>query len=343
MEVLQILWFILWGVLWAAYFMLDGFVLGTGMMHFLLGKNDTERRVLINTVGPVWDGNEVWLITAGGATFAAFPTTYALMFSYLYTALLLLLFSLIVRGVSFEFRGKVEHASWKGVWDKGIFVSSFLLALLFGVAFGNIFAGLPMDRAGYHGNLFTLLNPYGLVTGLFFVALFAEHGALYAAVKTTAGLSERAQAAARRLWPALLGIAVLFLAYSAFATKLYDNYLRAPLLLAVPLIAVSSLLAVRVFLGKGEPLKAFAASCVTVLFVTFTGVAGLFPNLIPSSLDPAYSLTIYNTSSSRLTLAIMTGVALVFVPIVIAYKIWVYRVFRAPVTAEAVTQSRDAY
>src|SRR5512136_2742423 len=169
----QIIWFVLWGVLWAVYFMLDGFVLGAGSLHYMLGKSEEDRRVLINIIGPVWDGNEVWLITAGGATFAAFPTTYALMFSYLYTALLLLLFALIIRGVPYEFRGKSEGEGRKTEWDIAIFLGNFLPALLFGVAFGNIFSGLPMDASGYHGSLFTLLNPYGLLTGILFVLLFA--------------------------------------------------------------------------------------------------------------------------------------------------------------------------
>ena len=340
---LQIVWFVLWAVLWAVYFMLDGFVLGTGMLHNVLGKNDGERRVIINTVGPVWDGNEVWLITAGGATFAAFPTTYALMFSYLYTALLLLLFALIVRGVSFEFRSKEEGKVWRKSWDSAILVSSFLPALLFGVAFGNIFAGLPMDVAGYHGSLIYLLNPYGLLTGILFVLLFLVHGALYLSIKTVGDLSRRAHSTADKIWPALLVVAVLFLAYSKFATRLYDNYLAAPYLLAVPLLAVAALIGIRVLSARGNPLGAFASSCTTILMVVFTGVIGLFPNLIPSNIDPAYSLTIFNSSSSPYTLRIMTVVALVFVPIVIAYKIWVYRVFRGKVTVEEVLEDRQAY
>ena len=185
----QVTWFILWAVLWAVYFMLDGFVLGTGMLHYFLTRNDSEKKVLINTVGPVWDGNEVWLVTAGGATFAAFPKTYALMFSYLYSALLLLLFGLIIRGVSLEFRGKINSDGWKKAWDLGIFVGSALPALLFGVAFGNIFSGLPMDAAGYHGSLLSLLNPYGLLTGALFVLMFLTHGSLYVCVKTEGELS----------------------------------------------------------------------------------------------------------------------------------------------------------
>ena len=340
---LQITWFVLWGVLWAVYFMLDGFVLGTGILHNLIAKTDGEKRVLINTIGPVWDGNEVWLLTAGGATFAAFPTTYALMFSYLYTALLLLLFSLIVRGVSFEFRGKIESEGWKKAWDVAIQVSSFLPALLFGVAFGNIFAGLPMDAAGYHGGLLSLLNPYGLLTGVLFVLLFTVHGALYLSVKTRGELSARAKGVADKVWPALLVVAVAFLAYTNFATKLFGNYLAHPVLFVVPLLAVAGLVGTRVFSAKGATPAAFTASCVTVLMVVATGVTGLFPNLIPSSIDPAFSLTIFNSSSSPYTLKIMTVVALIFVPIVIAYKIWVYRIFRAPVTEAEVLGDKHAY
>ena len=340
---LQIIWFVLWGVLWAVYFMLDGFVLGSGMLQNFLAKNDTERRVVINTVGPVWDGNEVWLITAGGATFAAFPTTYALMFSYLYTALLLLLFSLIVRGVAFEFRGKMESPLWKAVWDKAILISSFLPALLFGVAFGNIFKGLPMDAAGYHGSLVSLLNPYGLLTGVLFVVLFLTHGALYQAVKTTGQLQKRAVAAARSLWIPLLLAAVAFLAATYPATLLFDNYLQTPALFLVPGAAVAALLAVRLFLAKDQLLGAFTASSLLVLLVVATGLVGLFPNLIPSTLDPHYSLTITNSSSSPYTLMIMTWVAFIFIPIVIAYKIWAYRVFRAPVTNKQVLEDKNAY
>jgi cytochrome d ubiquinol oxidase subunit II len=345
----QVIWFVLWGVLWAVYFMLDGFVLGTGFLSGIIAKNDTEKRVLINSIGPVWDGNEVWLLTAGGATFAAFPTTYALMFSNLYSALILLLFALIVRGVSFEFRGKLDGAVWKSSWDKAIIVSSFLPALLFGVAFGNIFKGIPMRndfvnlQFTYEGGLLGLLNPYGLVTGVLFVLLFAVHGSLYLSLKTVGELSSRSLALANRIWPALLVVAVVFLAFTYPSTKLYDNYLQAPLLLIVPLVAVASLVLIKLFAGKGEKGKAFLFSCLTILFVVFTGVTGLFPNLLPSNLDAASNLTIYNSSSSLITLKLMTVVALIVVPIVICYKIWVYRIFRAPVTSEEVLGDKQAY
>jgi cytochrome d ubiquinol oxidase subunit II len=328
----QIIWFILWAVLWAVYFMLDGFDFGAGMLHPFIARNEKERKALLDTIGPVWDGNEVWLITAGGATFAAFPTTYALMFSYLYTALLLVLFSLIVRGVSLEFRGKAEGTSWKKGWDAAIFVCSLLPALLFGVAFGNIFQGLPMDAAGYHGSLLSLLNPYGLLTGVLFVLLFLVHGALWLALKAPEELTSRASAVANKLWGLLLVVAVVFLVYTYFATNLYANYLANYALLVIPVIAVSSLLAVKLFAARGGYLKAFYASCATIVFVTFTGVTGLYPNLIPSSLDPNYSLTIFNSSSSVYTLKIMTVVALLFVPVVIAYQIWNYHIFRHKTT-----------
>jgi cytochrome d ubiquinol oxidase subunit II len=348
-SIFQVTWFILWSVLWAVYFMLDGFVLGTGFLSSFIAKNDTEKRILINAIGPVWDGNEVWLLTAGGATFAAFPTTYALMFSNLYSALILLLFALIVRGVSFEFRGKLDGALWKESWDKAILVSSFLPALLFGVAFGNIFRGIPMRndftalQFTYEGSLIGLLNPYGLITGILFVLLFAVHGSLYISLKTVGDLSDRATAMANRLWPALLIVAVVFLGYTWPATKLYNNFMSSPALIVIPVIAVVSLLLIKVFAGKNEPGKAFIFSCLTIVFVVFTGVAGLFPNLLPSNIDAASNLTIYNSSSSLLTLKIMTVVAFIFVPTVICYKIWVYRIFRARIREEDIVGNPDAY
>jgi cytochrome d ubiquinol oxidase subunit II len=329
---LQVIWFVLWGLLWAIYFMLDGFTLGAGMLHPFIAKTESQRQQVIRTFGPVWDGNEVWLITAGGATFAAFPTTYALMFSYLYTPLLLLLFGLIVRGVSFEFRGLHDTPAWKKGWDRAIPLSSLVIALLFGVAFGNIFQGLPMDAAGYHGSLLTLLNPYGLLTGVLFVVLFLEHGALYLTVKTEGELQQRALRTAKWLWPVLLVVAVAFLAFTAPATGLYDNFRARPALWAVPLLAALELVAVRLLLARGKSLQAFAASCAAIVLVVATGIIGLFPNLIPSSLDTAYSLSMTNSSSSPYTLGIMTVVAAIFVPIVIAYKIWIYHIFRGSVS-----------
>jgi len=331
--VLQTIWFFLWGLLWAVFFMTDGFDLGIGTLYPFLGKSDEDKRIMINSLGPLWDGNEVWLITAGGVTFAAFPLVYSVMFSSLYSALMLILFALILRGVSFEFRGKVDHPCWRKIWDTCIFVGSFVPALLFGVAFANIFQGIPIDHNGiYHGTLFTLLNPYGLLGGIFFVLLFMNHGALWISIKSEGDLQERAASTAQKLWPVLLGAAVIFLVVSKFSTSLYDNYIKHPIFFIVILITVFALLSVRFFLAKKTFFKAWFASAITIVGATFFGVIGLYPNLFPSSLNPRYSLTAYNASSSPLTLKIMLIVVIIFIPVVIGYQIWAYNLFKGKVT-----------
>jgi cytochrome d ubiquinol oxidase subunit II len=335
---LQIIWFVLWGLLWAVYFVLDGFDLGAGILYGNLGKNEADKSVIRRTVGPVWGGNEVWLITAGGATFAAFPTTYALMFSYLYSALLIILFALIFRGVALEFRGRGEGLAWRKGWDLAICLGSFIPTLLFGVAFGNLFRGLPFDGHGYHGSLLSLINPYGLLTGLLFVLMFTVHGALWLAAKSLGTVQRRALHLASRLWYFFLGVAAVFLITTKFDTHLFDNYFRYPFLFILPLLAVLALWAIGLFLWKGKTLMAFYSSCLTTAMIIFTGLAGLYPNLIPSRLDPASSLTIFNSSSSAYTLRIMTVIALIFVPIVVGYQLWVYRVFRSPVSGDDVEE-----
>jgi cytochrome d ubiquinol oxidase subunit II len=332
---LETIWFVLWGVLWAVYFMLDGFDLGLGTLMPFLAKNEREKRVIVNAMGPFWDGNEVWLVTAGGVTFAAFPRAYAVMFSSLYTPLMLLLFALILRGISFEFRGKEDSPAWRATWDATLAAGSFLPALLFGVAFANIFMGLPLDGEGIlHGDLFTLLNPYGLLGGVLFVMLFLVHGAIWLAIKSDGELQARAARAACVLWPVLVIVAGSFLAASWFATPLYHNYVAAPVLWIVPLLAVAGLLLTRVFLAGSRYWRAWFASSAAILGATLFGVAGLFPNLLPSRLDPAATLTAFNAASSTLTLKIMLGVALCMVPVVIAYQAWVYVAFRERVPFE---------
>jgi cytochrome d ubiquinol oxidase subunit II len=332
---LQIIWFILWGVLWAVYFMLDGFDLGLGTMMPFLGKDDTDRRLIYRAMGPFWDGNEVWLITAGGVTFAAFPATYAVMFSGLYSALMLILFALILRGVSFAFREHVDDPRWRRLWDTTFFLGSFLPALLFGVAFANLFRGIPIDAEGiYRGTLFTLLNPYGLAGGILFVLLFIVHGSLWLAVKSHGDLHQRAARVAARVWPALLVMAVLFLLATKHWTSLFDNYAARPVLLLIPVVAVAALIAMRAFIKRAQWWKAWFASSLTIVGITLFGVVGLFPNLLKSSLNPAYSLTAFNSSSSPLTLKIMLGVALTFVPLVIAYQVWVHFLFKDKVDPE---------
>jgi cytochrome d ubiquinol oxidase subunit II len=332
---LESVWFFLWGLLWAVYFMTDGFDLGIGSLLPFLGKSEADRRVMVNAMGPLWDGNQVWLLSAGGVTFAAFPRLYAVMFSSLYTALMLILFALILRGVAFEFRGKVQSPGWRRLWDACIFIGSAAPALLLGVAFANIFQGVPIDQKGvFQGNLFTLLNPYGVLGGALFVMLFLVHGALWLAIKSEGGLRERSVTAAARLWPIEVGVAVGFLGLGVFRTRLYDNYLTHPVLFAVILLTVAALFGIRTFLAKGKLFTAWVSSAVTIVGATFYGVIGLFPNMFPSSLDPAYSLTAHNASSSQLTLTIMLVVVAIFVPIVLAYQAWAYRLFHTPVRAE---------
>lgn len=331
---LQSIWFFLWGLLWAVFFMTDGFDFGIGTLYPFLGKNEQDKRVMINSLGPLWDGNEVWLITAGGVTFAAFPLVYATMFSSLYSALMLILFALILRGVSFEFRGQIEDARWKKIWDTCIFVGSALPAILFGVAFANIFKGIPFDGSGYHGTLFSLLNPYGLLGGALFLFLFLEHGAIWLCIKSEGDLHQRAAATANKLWPVLLCIAVAFLVATKFATPLYDNYIAHPILFVVPLIAVVALFGVKFFIVTGAWFRAWFSSALTIVGCTFFGIIGLFPNLFPSSIDTTHSLTAYNASSSSLTLKIMLTVVIIFIPVVIGYQIWVYNLFKDKVNIE---------
>ena len=270
---LQAIWFFLWGLLWAIFFMTSGFDFGIGTLLPFIGKSDDEKRSVIASLGPLWHGNQVWLITAGGVTFAAFPLVYAVMFSTLYSALMLVLFTLILRGVAIEFRSQQDDPRWKRLWDTCIFIGSFGPALLFGVAFANIFKGIPFDADGvYQGNLLTLLNPYGLLGGVLFVMLFLQHGALWLAIKTAGAVQQRAVAVAEKAWPVLVGVAVVFLAASWYATKLYANYLNHPALFVVIAVAVAGLVAARVCMARQAWLAAWGASALTIVSCTFYGM-----------------------------------------------------------------------
>jgi len=332
---LQSTWFFIWGLLWAVFFITDGFDFGVGTLYPFLGKNDEEKRIMLNAIGPLWDGNEVWLITAGGVTFAAFPLMYAVMFSSLYSALMLILFALILRGVAIDFRSKSENILWRKVWDICMFVGSFVPALLFGVAFANIYKGLPIDGQGvYHGSLLTLLNPYGLLGGMLYLVLFINHGALWLAIRTKNELHARSVLVAKKIWPVLLVLAVVFLIYSKFETSLFNNYFAHPSLFIVVLITVASLLGIRYFLFKKAYFKAWFSSAAAIIGATFFGIIGMYPNMLPSSLSATYNITAQNASSSPLTLKIMLVVVIVFIPVVIAYQIWAYWLFSDKVTKE---------
>ncbi len=330
---LQDIWFFIWGLLWAIYFITDGFDLGMGVLLPFLGKGEGQRQVIYNAMGPLWNGNEVWLLTAGGVTFAAFPKVYAVMFSSFYAALMIILFALIVRGVSLEFRHQVVDARWRTAWDTCLFIGSLLPPILLGTAFANIFRGVPFDQTGtYQGSLLTLLSPYGLLGGILFLLLFLLHGSVWLAIKSEGELHERAIRTGKRIWVALLLVAVIFLGTTKWATNLYDNYLSYPPLFLLILITVAALLGVRRFLGKRSPWKAWFSSALAIIGVTFFGIIGLYPRMFPSSLNPDYHLTAHNASSSPLTLGIMLGVALIFVPIVLAYQIWAYNLFKGKIS-----------
>ncbi|MDQ7095065.1 cytochrome d ubiquinol oxidase subunit II [Desulfosporosinus sp. PR] len=326
---LNILWFILITVLFVGFFFLEGFDFGVGMLLPFLGKNDAERRVIINTIGPVWDGNEVWMITAGGAMFAAFPNWYATLFSGFYLALFLVLFSLIIRGVAFEFRSSDNSPRWRSSWDWLIFIGSFLSALLWGVAMTNIVKGVPINaKMQYVGSFFTLLNPYAIVGGLTTLLVFLLHGALYLNLKTTKEIAERTANIAKKIALLALLVVLLFAGLTYSQTDLFASTGAAIALLA----AGVALVLTNILIRSRKAGWAFAANSLTILLFTVALFWGLFPRVMVSSLNPQWSLTIYNASSSPYTLKIMTIVALTLVPIVLLYQGWSYWVFRKRIT-----------
>lgn len=331
---LNILWFVLIAVLYIGFFFLEGFDFGVGMLLPFLGRTDDERRAVINTIGPHWDGNEVWLITAGGATFAAFPHWYATLFSGFYPAFFLLLLALIVRGVAFEFRSKDDNPRWRRLWDGAIFAGSLLSALLLGVAFANLAKGVPIDAAmTYTGNFWTLLNPYGLLGGLATVAGFLLHGALFLSLKTSDALLARARAAARRLWLPAVGVLFALLVATYFYTDIVAQLGIDPGV--APVASLAALLLAGYFIRRGRDGWAFAMTGAHIALTLVTFFLILYPRVMISSLDPAYSLTIYTAASSPYTLGVMTVVALIFVPVVLAYQGWTYWVFRQRVKTDA--------
>jgi cytochrome d ubiquinol oxidase subunit II len=334
------LWFIAIAVLWAGYFILEGFDFGVGILLPILGRDDagrsddTTRRVMLNTIGPVWDGNEVWLLTAGGATFAAFPNWYAAMFSAFYLPLLLVLVALIIRICAFEYRAKRDDPRWRLWWDTAIFVGSLLPALLWGVAFGNVLRGIPLNAAGnFTGNFFTFLNPYALLGGVTTLALFTLHGALFLALKTTGGLRARANKAA-----ALTGLAAIvagagFLAWTEASYRAVATSGEG-----IASVALAALAAVALIAGVGANRAgregvAFTGNAVAIGAATAALFTALYPNVLPSSTSAAFSLTTANAASTAQTLMVMTVVALIFLPLVLAYQAWTYWVFRKRVTA----------
>ena len=319
---LTTVWFILIAVLWIGYFCLEGFDFGVGMLLPVLARNDTERRVLINTIGPVWDGNEVWVLVAGGATFAAFPEWYATLFSGFYLPLLLILVALIVRGLAFEYRAKRDDTAWRRNWDLALIIGSFVPALLWGVAFANIVRGVPIDAdLEYAGGFFNLLNPYALLGGLTTLLLFLTHGAMFVSLKTDGRIRVDARRLAIRVGAVAAVVTVAFLLWTQIETGTVASAIAFAL-------AAVSLLAGLGAVTSGREGWGFLGTFVAIGLGVAGLFLGLFPDVMPTTLADGVSLTTTNASATHYTLTIMTVVAIIFTPVVLIYQGWTYWVFR---------------
>jgi cytochrome d ubiquinol oxidase subunit II len=339
---LQIFWFCLIAVLWSGYFVLEGFDFGVGMLLPFLPRDEGERGAMLRTIGPVWDGNEVWLVVAGGATFAAFPAWYATMFSGFYIALLLILFFLIIRVVSFEWRGKSESPTWRAVWLWANAVGSFGIALIWGIALANLLYGVPLGSGGdYVGNFWDLFSGYTVLAGVAFVLVFAFHGASFLRLRTTGELCERARRAARLLAvPAVAAGAAFVVLTVVVAVDRNDKDVFPPILPAV--IAIAALAAAAVLVFAGRSALAFTMTVLGTVSAVATLFTGLYPRVIVSSPNFDNSLTVANAASAHYTLAVMSVVALIVLPVVLLYQGWTYYVFRARVTGEEVHPPTEA-
>jgi cytochrome d ubiquinol oxidase subunit II len=329
---LNIIWFILLGVLIAGYAILDGFDLGVGMLH-LGAKGDDNRRIMLNAIGPVWDGNEVWLLTAGGALFAAFPDVYATVFSGFYTAFMLFLAVLIFRAVSIEFRSKVESPSWRKIWDGTFSVCSYMIALLLGVTLANIVTGVPVgiDKE-FAGSFFGLLQPYAIVFGISSVLMMRMHGTIYMTMKTDGDFQKYFVKKVNRILILFIGSYVVLHSWTIIVfPNLIDNYTANPILFIFPALIILSALMIPGFVKRAKYFRAFVMSSSIILFSIAMVAAGIFPNLLLSNPDAANSLTIYNAASSQATLSNMLIIAIIGVPIVLGYTIFVYRIFKGKV------------
>ncbi|MCX5227403.1 cytochrome d ubiquinol oxidase subunit II [Streptomyces sp. NPDC006553] len=326
-------WFVLIAVLWIGYFFLEGFDFGVGILTKLLARDRPEKRVLINTIGPVWDGNEVWLLTAGGATFAAFPEWYATLFSGFYLPLLIILVCLIIRGVAFEYRAKRPEEDWQRNWEQAIFWTSLIPAFLWGVAFGNIVRGVKIDEnMEFVGSFWDLLNPYALLGGLVTLTLFTFHGAVFVSLKTVGDIRIRARALALKLGLVTAVAALGFLIWTQVDTG--DSWSFAAMLIAVVAL-VGAIAAIKV----GREGWSFALSGVTITAAVAMLFLALFPDVMPSSLNPEWSLTVTNASSSPYTLKIMTWCAAIATPLVLLYQSWTYWVFRKRIGTQHIAGS----
>lgn len=330
---LTTVWFVLIAVLWIGYFALEGFDFGVGALLPVLARDDRERRVMINTIGPVWDGNEVWVLVAGGATFAAFPEWYATLFSGFYLPLLLILLALIVRGLAFEYRHQRDDDAWRGWWDRAIIVGSLVPAVLWGVAFANIARGVPLDADHeFTGSLLTLLNPFGLLGGVVTLLLFLTHGAMFVALKTDGDIRHRARRLAVRLGIGAAAAAVVFLVWTQWST---GNLGSAVMFVT----AAAALLAGVAAASVGREGWAFTGTFATIALAVAGLFVALFPDVMPSTTTAAYSLTTTNAAATPYTLEIMTWVAALFTPVVLGYQAWSYWVFRKRIAVHHIPET----
>lgn len=373
-EILRLVWWLLLGVLLIGFALTDGFDLGVATMHRFIGRDDEERRMLLESIEPVWEGNFVWFVLGGGAAFAAWPMLYAVSFSAFYLAMFLVLAALILRPVGFKFRGFVDDPRWREVWDWALFIGGAGPALLLGVAFGNLFLGVPFDfdsimRISYGGSLLGLLHPFALLVGLVSLSMFLMHGATYAAAKTGTPVSERA---GRVAVYAAVALVVTFIAAGIWAAAMNGYRITSPIVAdaasnpmaktvarepgawltafrahpwfwAAPALAVICASLSALASGAGRHRTAFLASGVSVTSVVLTGGLSLFPFLLPSSSNPDVSLTVWDASSSQLTLFIMLLAVLIFMPVVLAYTAWVFRIMRGRITLDHVREDRGEY
>ncbi len=330
---LNVVWYILFVVIIAGYLIMDGFDLGVGILHLFLAKNDAERRVMLNSIGPVWDGNEVWLVLGGGVLFAAFPFVYASLFSGFYMAMMLVLLVLILRTVAIEFRSKRPSTRWRRTWDVVFALSSLGIALLLGVAFGNIMSGVLLDAAGnIGGTLLDLLHPYALLIGVTTVFMLATHGAIYLSMKADDVLLQRAKRAVPRLMIVFFVLNTLVVAMTLLLhERIADRYLQQPWLVIFPALALLAVIVAWLMVGRGRYFLAFVLSAAMIAGLLFSAAIGLYPNLLISTIDPAYNLTIFNAASAPNTLTVMLIIALIGMPFVLLYTAGVYYIFRGRV------------
>ena len=332
---LALIWFVLIAVLWTGYLVLEGFDFGVGMLMPIIGRTNRGRRVVLNTIGPVWDGNEVWLLTAGGATFAAFPEWYATLFSGFYLPLLLILLALIVRAVAIEYRGKINDQTWRTRWDWVIIVSAWVPSILWGVAFANLVRGVPLDADHqYIGNFFTLLSPFALLGGLVTLTLFLSHGAIFLSLKTDGIIRERSEAFARRVTPVSIVVAGAWAVWAQLAYSVAWTW-------AAVAVAALGLVAAWYSSLKGRFGWAFIANAIAIVAAVVLIFGSMYPDVMPASNDPANSLTVDNASSTDYTLTVMTWVAVIMTPVVLAYQAWTYWVFRRRLSEEHIPEHTE--